>query len=112
VARHPVESLADMRGISTAAGRPAIHRMSQFFRRRFGISNIAEFTAAEAPFACALAEIIESKQVQVGDRLTLDQAAFHELAVMLRHFSQAVGQAPSSTVENPEAPEGNANSQE
>jgi hypothetical protein len=106
------EDPADIFERIAAAGRPAIHRMSQFFRRRFGISNIAEFTAAEAPFACALAEIIESKQVQVGDRLTLDQAAFHELAVMLRHFSQAVGQAPSSTVENPEAPEGNANSQE
>jgi hypothetical protein len=82
-----------------AEGRPAIYRMTKFFTRRFNISNIAEYTAAEAPFACALAEAIDAT-IPPRDHLTLDQAAFRELAIVLRRFSDFIGRTNEVAANN------------
>jgi hypothetical protein len=83
-----------------ATGRAAIYRMSRFFRRRCNVTNIADYAAAEAPFASELANYIESKTQQVGDHLTLEQDAFCDLANELRRFANLIREAQPSTAEH------------
>jgi hypothetical protein len=82
-------------------GRPAIYRMSRFFRLRFRIANIADFMAAEGPFASALANAIDLRTQHDAAPLTLDQAALHELASLLRRFSDHVRPQPSAGSQGP-----------
>lgn len=71
------------------AGKLSVRRMQKFFRRRLGISNIAEFASADGSFALGLADLIESKLPR-DHRLTLDESAFNELAKILRAFAVRV----------------------
>lgn len=72
-----------------AADKSSVRRMQKFFRRRLGVSNIAEFVAADGPFASGLADLIES-ELPRDHRLSLDEAAFNELAKILRVFAARV----------------------
>jgi len=72
-----------------ASGRPGINRMKKFVDRRLSIINIADFTRDEAPFADALAEIIESNTSSSAP-VSLDAAAWLELRDALRRFVKVV----------------------
>jgi len=72
-----------------SSGRPGIYRMEKFFRRRLSISNIAEFTSGDGPFASALASLIDSKVPEHG-RISLDQAALRSLSIVLKKFALVV----------------------
>jgi len=86
-----------------AAGRPGLNRMRKFFSRRFSISNIADFTRDDAPFAKVLADIIRSK-IPATPPVSLDDASWLELLETLRRFVQVV--SPDS-LENTQPDESN-----
>jgi hypothetical protein len=103
------ENAEDIFAQLVTAGRPAIYRVAQFFSRRFSVSNIVEYTAKEAPFASALAAVIDSK-AQQGDALTLDQAALRELAGVLRQFASLVERTQPSTNKSQDGTRGESSS--
>jgi hypothetical protein len=70
--------------------------MSKFFSRRFSISNIADYTQGEAPFARTLADIIESKTPTTAP-VSLDAASWLELLKVLRRFVKVVDPAQRKT---------------
>lgn len=65
-------------------GRDGVLRVMRFYARRRSVVNIRDTVACEAPFAQALATIIE-QHVPEG-QLNLDQAIWKELSETLRSF--------------------------
>ncbi|TXK65108.1 P-loop NTPase fold protein [Alkalisalibacterium limincola] len=85
------------------AGRPAIHRMSKFYARRLSVSNIAEYTEKEAPFAVQLARVIDADLPEEGV-FTLEQAALCGLARGLKRFVLTVTEGQSTRTKNTDLP--------
>ncbi|WP_172969566.1 P-loop NTPase fold protein [Rhodanobacter sp. T12-5] len=90
-----------------AAGRAGTDRMVQFFRKRLGISNLHDFATGEVPFAKALAKLIEARTPNTAP-ITLDDAAWLQLAAILRHFVTRLSPPKKAVTPPPSAQRGSA----
>lgn len=82
------------------AGRVGINRVTQFFRKRIGITNLQDFATSEVPFAKALEKLIEAKTPSTAP-ISLDDAAWLQLAAVLRDFVTRLSPRPKSATPPP-----------
>jgi hypothetical protein len=81
------------------AGRDGINRMTQFFRKRIGISNLQDFATSEVPFAKALGKLIDANIPNIAP-IKLDDAAWWQLAAVLHDYVSRL--SPASIVHHQE----------
>lgn len=91
----------DIYGRLNQAGQVALVRMAKFYARRRSAVNIQETVVAEAPFAAALADLIDKNQPQ-AEKVTLAAAAWIDVRDQLRDFVKRMGWTQSPTEQPPD----------